>query len=122
MLSEVTNYFGTKPYDQNPKQGNRRGNMIIQDLVFFNEIIAAELTNVTGGVSIPVDTTNQIKKGRATIRVDLRDGLKDEDFSGSFEDCIAEFDDFTGLLDISCYLSPDDVNGGIVLYDELLEQ
>ncbi len=96
--------------------------MVIQDLAFFSDITTFELTDVTGGVGIPVDTTNQIKKGRATIRVDLRDGLKDENFSGSFEDCTAEFDDFTGTLDVSCNLSPDEVNGGIVLRSILLEQ
>lgn len=90
--------------------------MVIQDLVFFNEITPAELTDVTGGAGIPVDTTNQINRGRATIRVDLRDGLKDPNFSGSFEDCTAEFDDFTGKLDISCNLSDDVVNGGQVLF------
>ncbi len=90
--------------------------MVIQNLVFFNEITPAELTNITGGAGIPVDTTNQIKRGRATICVDLRDGLKDPNFSGSFEDCTAEFDDFTGKLDISCNLSDDVVNGGKVLF------
>lgn len=93
--------------------------MVIKDLQFFTEITPAELTDVSGGAGIPVDTTNQIKKGRATIRVDLRDGLKDKNFSGSFDDCTAEFDDFNGQLDISCNLSDDVVNGGQVLFLQL---
>lgn len=93
--------------------------MVIKDLQVFSEITPAELTDVSGGAGIPVDTTNQIKKGRATIRVDLRDGLKDKNFSGSFDDCTAEFDDFNGKLDISCNLSDDVVNGGQVLFLQL---
>lgn len=93
--------------------------MVIKDLQFFTKITPAELTDVSGGAGILVDTTNQIKKGRATIRVDLRDGLKDKNFSGAFDDCTAEFDDFNGKLDISCNLSDDVVNGGQVLFLQL---
>ncbi len=88
--------------------------MFIQDLSFFTEITNGNLTEISGGVSVP--TTNKIEQGRATIRLDLRGGLKDQNFTGSFQNCTADFDDFSGTLDVSCALSTDVVNGGTVLF------
>lgn len=80
----------------------------------FTELTPEESASISGGISVP--TTNRVQRGRATIRVDLREGLKDKNFNGQFEDCVANFDDFTGTLDISCALSNEDVNSGDVLY------
>lgn len=80
----------------------------------FTELTPEEAVTISGGLSVA--TTNKIERGRATIRVDLREGLKDKNFNGSFENCDATFDDFTGKLEISCALSSQDVNGGQVLF------
>lgn len=87
--------------------------MLIKDISFFNEVMSEELTEISGGITVP--TTNKIEQGRATIRVDLRGGLKDKNFTGSFENCTAEFDDFNGTLNVSCNLGNTAVNSGQVL-------
>ena len=85
-----------------------------KDIPFFSSVTTEELTKMSGVISVP--TTNKIERGRATVRVDLREGLTNKNFTGFFEDCTAEFDDFEGKLDISCSLSSDVVNGGQVLF------
>ncbi|MCC5645722.1 hypothetical protein LC607_22815 [Nostoc sp. CHAB 5824] len=80
----------------------------------FTELTPEEAASISGGISVP--TTNTIENGRARIRVDLREGLKDKSFTGQFESCNATFDDFAGTLNISCALSNEDVNSGQVLF------
>ncbi|MCC5658809.1 hypothetical protein LC608_17815 [Nostoc sp. XA010] len=82
----------------------------------FTELTPEEAASIIGGASVSVPTTNTIERGRARIRVDLRGGLKDKNFTGQFESCDATFDDFDGTLNISCSLSSTDVNGGQVLF------
>lgn len=91
-------------------------NMLIKDLSFCSEITTEELTKIAGGDQVPVATTNTIEQGRARIRVDLRPGLKDKNFSGAFQSCSGTFDDFDGTLQLTCQLSPSDVNSGTVLF------
>ncbi|MEY2914964.1 MAG: hypothetical protein RLZZ184_4273 [Cyanobacteriota bacterium] len=80
----------------------------------FTELTSADSAIISGGIDVP--TTNTIKKGRGAIRVDLRSGLKDPGFTGRFENCTADFDDFNGTLNITCNLSEQDVSGGQALY------
>ena len=81
----------------------------------FIELTSEAAANINGGMAVPVDTSNEIESGGAKIRVDLRPGLKDKNFTGKFESCNATFDDFNGKLNISCALSEKDINSGKIL-------
>lgn len=87
--------------------------IVLSQEQLFNELTPEECAIISGGLEVA--TTNVIDQGRARIRVDLRKGLKDQNFSGQFEECSGSFDDFSGELNVLCKLSSENVNSGKVL-------
>ncbi len=85
------------------------GSMDIKDIPFFNEIKIEELTSICGGVYVPLPNRNKIEKGRGIVTVDLRGILKTEqkEYTGSFQNCTVEGEDFNGDVKITCQLNVD---------------
>lgn len=75
----------------------------------FTELTLKAAATISGGISKSNNANNsgvksRIGKGRARIRVNLREGSPNKNISSEYGECRPDFDNLTGQFTFSCTL------------------